>query len=106
LWPGKSGRAISSNYPALAQIKHHEPPGRRDVPMMEDNLDLTISRPAGVQHFILSSHFNRPDFPAFYGGDADLTAARPLLKFLADHVENNSAGTLDPVRRNNCSAAP
>lgn len=92
--------------PALVDIKHREPPGHGDVPMMGDKLDITISRPAGVQHFILSSRFNRPDFPSFYRGDADVSVAQPLLKFLAEYVENNPGGTLDPSKRNSCSEAP
>ncbi len=92
--------------PALAKIKHHEPPGHGDVLMMGNKLDISISRPAGVQHFILSSRFNRPDFPSFYSGDADLSTARPLLKFLSEHVENNTAGPLDPSKRNGCTEAP
>jgi hypothetical protein len=90
----------------LAAIKHHEPPGHGDVLMMGNKLDISISRPAGVQHFILSSRFNRPDFPSFYSGDADLSTARPLLKFLSEHVENNMAGLLDPSKRNGCTEAP
>ncbi len=92
--------------PALAAIKHHDPPGHADVSMMEDKLDITISRPPGVQHFILSSHYNRPDFPSFYRGDAGPSVAQPLLEFLAKHVENNTAGVLDPSKRNGCSEAP
>jgi hypothetical protein len=91
--------------PALAQIKHHEPPGRGDVPMMGDKLDISISRPAGVQHFVLSSRFNRPGFPSFYGGDGDSSAARPLLKFLSEHVGNNAAGLLGPSEHNGCAEA-
>lgn len=92
--------------PALVMIKHHEPPGHGDVLMMEDKLDISISRAAGVQRFILSSRFNRPDFPSFYRGDADVTAARPLLQFLSEHVENSTAGILDSSKRNNCTEAP
>lgn len=92
--------------PTLVSIRHHEPPGHGDVPMMQDKLDLFIARPAGVQHFILSSHFNRPDFLSFYRGDADVTAAQPLLKFLSEHVENNPAGVLDSSKRNSCAEAP
>jgi hypothetical protein len=32
--------------------------------------------------------------------------AMPLRKFLAEHVENNPAGILDPTKRNGCSEAP
>lgn len=92
--------------PALAKVEHHEPPGHGDVSMMEDKLDMTIARPAGVQHVILSSHHNRPDFPAFYRGDADSAVAQPLLKFLIEHVENNTAEVLDPSKHNGCTEAP
>ena len=92
--------------PGLAAIQHHEPPGHDAVPMMGDKLDITISRPAGDQNFVLSSYYNRPDFPAFYRGDADRSVARPLLKFLSEHVENNTVGVLDPSKRNSCSEAP
>jgi hypothetical protein len=92
--------------PALAAVQHHEPPGHGDVPVIGDLLDITVSRPAGVQHVILSSRFRHPDFVAFYSGDADSSLAQPLLKFLSDHVENNPPGILDPSKRNGCSEAP
>jgi len=92
--------------PSLVSIQHREPPGRGDVAMMRDKLDLFISRPAGVQHFILSSHFNGPHFPSFYRGDADATVAQPLLKFLGEHIENNAAGILNPNQRSVCTEAP
>lgn len=92
--------------PALAAIKHRDPPGGMVVRVMGDMLDITVSRPAGTQHFILSSRFNRPGFASFYRGDADAGVARPLLKFLSEHLENNPAGILDPSKRNGCSQAP
>jgi hypothetical protein len=92
--------------PAFATIQQHEPPGHKDVPMMGDKLEISIARPAGVQNFVLSSRFNRPDFPTFYGGDANSSEARPLLKFLTEHVETNAAGILDPTNRNGCTDAP
>jgi hypothetical protein len=76
------------------------------VPMMGDMVEITISRPGRVQHFVLSSRFNRTGFGPFYGGDADSSAAQPLRKFLSEHVENNLAGILDPSKRNSCSEAP
>jgi hypothetical protein len=92
--------------PALATIKHHEPPGHGDVYVMGDMLDIAISRPTGVQHVILSSRFKGPDFPSFYSGDADLSNARPLLNFLREHLESSTAAVLDPTKRNDCSEAP
>ena len=92
--------------PTLARIKHHDPLGRMVVPMMGDMLEIFISRPAGVQHVILSSRFNRKGFDLFYGGDADSSMATPLLKFLSEHVENNLGGILDSSKRNGCTEAP
>ena len=91
--------------PALVKIRHHEPPGGMVVRVMGDMLDVSISRPAGVQQFILSSSFNRPGFPSFYRGDADSSNARPLLKFLSEHVETNQATSHDPASLNGCSEA-
>lgn len=92
--------------PALARIRHHEPPGGMVVSMLGDMLSASISRPNGVQHVILSSAFSRPGFPSFYPGDADISTARALLKFLSEHVENNKLGILNPASRNDCAEAP
>ena len=92
--------------PALARIKHREPPGGMVVRVMGDMLDISISRPAGIQQFILSSRFNRPGFPSFYSGDGDVSNAGPLLKFLSEHIESNQAGILDSASRNGCTEAP
>ena len=92
--------------PSLVKIKHREPPGGMIVPMMGNLLNVSISRPAGVQHFILSSTYNRAGFATFYSGDGDVGNARPLLKFLSEHVENSAAGALDPASRNGCAEAP
>jgi hypothetical protein len=91
--------------PALSKIEHHEPHSRV-VPIMGGLLDISISRPLGIQRFTLSSAYDRPGFPSFYRGDADSSAARPLLKFLSEHVEKNTAGVLDPNKRNGCTEAP
>ena len=88
--------------PVLAKLRHHEPPGGR-IPVMGDILDLTIARSTGDQKLFLSGGFGR-EFGAFVGGDGPLTIADPLMKFLAEHVEKNSAATaLDQSLRNGCS---
>lgn len=88
--------------PALAKLRHREPPGGR-IPVMGDILDLTISRTTGDQNLSLSSTFGR-EFGAFFGGDGPLTIADPLMKFLAAHVENNSTATeLDRSYGNDCN---
>lgn len=88
--------------PALAKLRHHEPPGGR-IPVMSDILDLTISRTTGDQKLFLSGGFGR-EFGAFFGGDGPLTIADPLMQFLAEHVERNSTATpLDRSLGNGCS---
>ena len=91
--------------PALAKIEHHEPRGGV-VPVMSSLTEIFISRPAGVQHILLSPRFNQAGFSPFYRGDADPSTAQPLRKFLSEHVENNTSGILDPGKRNGCSEAP
>jgi len=88
--------------PALVKIGHHEPPGNAPVPVMGDMLNISIARTNGIQKIILSSGFTRRQMGFFYGGDADISVARPLLKFLSEHVENNKSGSLDPALRNDC----
>jgi hypothetical protein len=92
--------------PALEAIKHHEPPGHGDVYVMGDMVDVSIFRPAGVQHFVLSSRFKGPNFSSFYNGDADVSSARALLNFLREHLESSTAAVLDPAKRNGCTEAP
>jgi hypothetical protein len=88
--------------PALVKIGHHEPPGNSLVAVMGDMLDISIARTNGTQKIILSSGFNRRQMGFFYGGDADISVARPLLKFLSEHVENNRSGMLNAGLRNDC----
>lgn len=92
--------------PDLVKIKHHEPPGGAAVPVLADITDISISRPDGDQRIILSSGFNRPGFPAFYGGDADPRKANSLLKFVSEHLENGNGQSLSKEFRNECSEAP
>lgn len=91
--------------PAMATINHNEPRGSAEVPMMGDMMNLYIARPTGDQDIILSSSFGR-QFGSFYGGDADVTVARDLTKFLKDHIENNRTGTLGNSTRNDCTEMP
>ena len=90
--------------PALADIRHHEPPGGLVVRMMHDMVRLWIRRPAGTQEIILSGADQRSS-GYFYSGDANLSRARPLLAFLGEHLENKG-GTLDPSLRNDCQEIP
>jgi hypothetical protein len=90
--------------PALVKIGHHEPSGHAPVPMMGDVVEISIARNNGTQRLVLSSGFNRRQMGFFYGGDGDLKVARPLIDFLAQHVENKQAAALDPTLRNNCTA--
>ncbi len=88
--------------PALVKIGHQEPPGHTPVPVMGDMLNISIAHTNGIQKIILSSGFNRRQMGFFYGGDADISVARPLLKFLSEHVENNKSGIVNPALRNDC----
>ena len=90
--------------PALAKIGHRAPPGKMVVPVMEDLLEISISRPDGMQDIVLSSGFSRRQMGFFYGGDADISTARRLLTFLGEHVENKRSGVWHSVRRNDCQA--
>jgi len=91
--------------PMIAKIRHHEPRGSAEVPMMGDMMNLYIARPTGDQDIILSSSFGR-QFGSFYGGDADVTVARDLTKFLEAHIENDKNGTLGSSARNDCTEIP
>ena len=91
--------------PALAGI-HHRKTSRAVLPMSGEMLELEIDRSSGSQDIVLSSTFNHRDTPFFYSGDGDIASARPLLKFLADHMQNNVMGGLDPQQRNDCTDAP
>jgi hypothetical protein len=59
-------------------------------------------RPTGVQQIVLSSGFGR-QFGTVYGGDADISHAHALMKFLSEHFESRKTGALDPSSRNNCA---
>jgi hypothetical protein len=88
--------------PAIAKMRHHEPPGGRVV-IMGDILDLTIARHGGEQKLFLSEGYGH-QVGAFFGGDGSLGTAQPLMKFLAEHVENSSTATaLERTARNNCA---
>jgi hypothetical protein len=91
--------------PELSGIRHRRT-SQMVLPMSGEMLQLQIPRDAGLQEIVLSSKFNRRDVPFFYSGDGDITNARLLQKFLAEHVENDQLGTLDPQLRNQCTEAP
>jgi hypothetical protein len=91
--------------PRLVKIEHREPPGGRNVPvpMLGNMLELSIARPTGNQRIVLTSAFGRPVFPAFYGGDADITEAGRLLTFLDGRNEKDKAESQGSVARNGCT---
>jgi hypothetical protein len=90
---------------ALADIRHRKT-SHMELPVSGEMLELKIARPSGLQEIVLSSTFNRRDIPFFYSGDGDIANARPLLKFLSEHINNNGLGSLDPQLRNGCTDAP
>jgi hypothetical protein len=87
---------------SLREIRHHEPPGGIEVRMMGDMLHLWIGRDAGFQEIVFSTNKRQTGY--FYTGDAAFSAAVPLLKFVAEHVESNAA--LSSVRVNECTEIP
>jgi hypothetical protein len=89
--------------PALKKLGHREPSGHTSVAMLGDVVEISIARAGGTQRLVLSSGFNRRQMGFFYGGDGDIGVARPLLQFLAEHVENKQSGALDPALRNRCT---
>lgn len=91
--------------PALSSISHHKT-SRLVLPISGEMLQLQIPRTSGVQDVVLSATFGRRDVPFFYSGDGDISSARRLLQFLAEHVENNQSGSLDYHLRNQCTDAP
>lgn len=91
--------------PALAGIRHRET-SHAERPVMGEMLELQITRASELQDIILSTMFKHQDVPYFYYGDGDIVRAQPLLRFLAEHVNNNGLGSLDPQQRNGCSDAP
>jgi hypothetical protein len=93
------------NDPALTNIRHHST-SRLVLPMSGEMLNLQIFRSSGPEEVVLSSTFNHHDVPFFYSGDGDIQSAHRLLEFIAEHVDNNPLGALDPGLRNDCSDAP
>jgi hypothetical protein len=91
--------------PRLAKLKHREPPGGRNtpVPILGNMLELSIMRPDGNQTIVFTSAFGRPRFPAFYGGDADISEAGRLLKFIDERAEADKAPTQSAPIRNGCT---
>ncbi|HKW17310.1 MAG TPA: hypothetical protein VJO35_07380 [Terriglobales bacterium] len=90
---------------ALSEIRHRKT-SRLSLPMSGEMLELEINRSSGPQDVVLSSTFNQRETPFFYSGDGNIASAQPLLKFLAEHVQNNGLGGLDPELRNECTEAP
>jgi hypothetical protein len=94
------------NDPNLVKMNHREHRGGRVVPILGDMLELSISRPEGNQQLVLSTAFDHPQIPGFYGGDGSFHNAEPLLKFLTEHVEGPQAERLSKEARNGCTELP
>lgn len=88
------------NSPALTELKHHDPPGG-EVPVMGNLLELSIARPSGEQNLVLTDSVHRSNF--FYSGDADISVANGLLRFVKEHFET-AATPVDANRLNGCAA--
>lgn len=75
--------------PALAKLRHHEPPGGMALNIMGEVIELYIARGSGVQQLILTDSTHRNTF--FFGGDGDVSKAAGLLKFVHQHFESKAA---------------
>lgn len=91
--------------PRLAKLKHREPPGGRNtpVPILGNMLELSIMRADGNQRIVLTSAFGHPGFPAFYGGDSDISEAGRLLKFIDERAAADKTPTQSAPMRNGCT---
>jgi hypothetical protein len=90
------------NSPTLARIRHHEPPGGMPLNIMGSVLELSINRGAKFQDLILTDATHRNTF--YFSGDADLSTASPLLKFLREKIESQTA-VVGGAEENGCSSA-
>lgn len=86
--------------PALAKLRHHEPPGGMALNIMGQVIELYIARGAGVQELILTDSTHRNTF--FFGGDGDVSRADGLLKFVHQHLESKAAPGAS-ADRNGCT---
>ena len=75
--------------PVLAKLRHHEPPGGMALNIMGQVIELYISRGTGMQELVLTDSTHRNTF--FFAGDADVSKAEGLLKFVHQHFEANAA---------------
>jgi hypothetical protein len=75
--------------PALAKLRHHEPPGGMALNIMGEVIELYIARGAGVQELLLTDSTHRNTF--FFGGDGDVSKADRLLKFINQNFESKAA---------------
>jgi hypothetical protein len=75
--------------PALASIRHHAPSDRLPLNIMGTVLELYISRASGVQELVLTDSTHRNTF--YYAGDADISRAAPLLKFVREHFQSKAS---------------
>ena len=93
------------NDPSLEKLRHRETSRMELLPVLGETLNLHIARSAGTQNLVLSNDNSR-DALFSLPSDGDVSRARDLMNFLAEHIENNNAGLLDSTLRNNCQSAP
>lgn len=74
--------------PALAKLRHHEPPGGMALNIMGQVIELYIARRAGVQELVLTDNTHRNTF--FFAGDGDVSKADGLLKFVHQQFESKA----------------
>jgi hypothetical protein len=87
--------------PALATIRHHEPPDTMPLNIMGSVLELSIVRASEVQELVLTDTQHRNTF--FYAGDGDISRAKALLQFVQENVEREKLRVTSSSELNGCS---
>jgi hypothetical protein len=87
--------------PALATIRHHEPPDTMPLNIIGSVLELSIVRASEVQELVLTDTQHRNTF--FYAGDGDISRAKALLQFVQENVEREKLRVTSSSELNGCS---
>jgi hypothetical protein len=86
--------------PALATIRHHEPPDTMPLNIMGSVLELSIVRASGVQELVLTDTQHRNTF--FYAGDGDVSRAKALMQFVRENIEREKQRVTGSSELNGC----
>ncbi len=90
--------------PALVGIRHRAPPDGMPLHIKGAILELSINRASGIQDLILTDSTRRSTF--FYSGDADITKAGTLLRYVGKRIEPRAAPAGKASELNGCGQLP